>query len=368
MGADRRCLVAGVESGSLPYAKPPSSRILVPISLYHDPMERLLVANFSDDPVYNGLEIQVYDDPAKGSGLALLMYRIDGKLDWYLTPGLTLDKEAAAVGSGLGEWVTQGFSGHLDIGADEVKAGVDLTLHDGVPLHFEMAEARRRGPGIDLLAPLGVGIEKPQFLPLFYMYGLDLVARRGSRVELSIGGEERKLDRVPVPIPYNGRFCYLMRHCADPFIVRINEADDPGWWVTPAEADALGCRFHERSGYSELEQMHVDAGGHTIWVRYDPPLPDLLALRGGSTVDGRMGIGADDALIIGARYTVRGGDDVTDMEVQPVDDWTPPGNTLVRLTLRMFPSFFRTWPKTYRWYGTVGSDGVVNSRWERAEA
>lgn len=353
---------------SAPYATSPSTRLLIPFSIYHDPMQRLLVANFSDDPVYNGLEIQVYADALKGSGIAVLMYRSDGKLDWYITPGLNLDRRAAAVGSGLGHWSTQHFVGHLDIGPTEVSARVDLTLHDGVPLHFEMMERRRRPTGIDLLAPLGVGIDRPRFLPLFYMFGLDLVSRRFSHVELSIGGVARNLDRVPVPIPYKGRFCYLMRHCADPLLIRVNE-DTPAEWVTPCDGTAAGmsCRFREHSGYSELQEMRIATGKHDAWLRFDPPLPDLLALRPGFTAVGRVEIGADDTVIITCRYSLRSREGGTEVQLEPIEDWQPPGNALVRLTLRLFPSFFRTWPKSYRWYGTAESSGVVKSRWERTE-
>ena len=72
------------------YDRPPSERVIVPFELLHDPMERLLIVNFRNDPDYDGIELQVFDDEAKGSGSAVLMYRTDGKLDWYLTPGLTL--------------------------------------------------------------------------------------------------------------------------------------------------------------------------------------------------------------------------------------------------------------------------------------
>jgi hypothetical protein len=48
------------------YDRPPSERVIVPFELYHDPMERLLIVDFGDDPDYEGLELLVFDDGAKG--------------------------------------------------------------------------------------------------------------------------------------------------------------------------------------------------------------------------------------------------------------------------------------------------------------
>ena len=354
------------------YDRPPSERVIVPFELLHDAMERLLIVNFKDDPDYDGIELQVFDDEAKGSGSAALMYRTDGKLDWYLTPGLTLDREAAAVGAGLGEWVVDDFPCRLDIGQQGVDAEARFTLHDGREVELVLTE-HRGSPGrhIDLLAPLGVGIERPVFLPCFVMFGIDLVRRGGTEVSVRIGGEERDLEGIPVPIPYSGRFSYLARYCDDPFITRVNPASDgPARLVDPADTTGSGgAVFSRRDGHAELTRLSIRAAGHEAWLELDPPLPDLLSLADGAAGSGRFAIGTDELEMIAGEVSFdRAGDEVR-LTLQPSEPWRPAGGPLVWLTLRMFPSFFRTWPTTYRWQATLSltPEPTIRSSWSRTD-
>jgi hypothetical protein len=151
------------------------------------------------------------------------------------------------VGAGLGEWVTQDFPYRLDIGTHGVDAEVHFSLHDGRQVELAVTEHRRTpGRHIDLLAPLGVGIERPTFLPYFVMFGIDLVRRGGTDVTMRIAGADRELERIPVPIPYSGRLCYLARYCDEPFIMRINPAGPRGRSI-PRRAVAVASAWPSSS-------------------------------------------------------------------------------------------------------------------------
>ena len=65
----------------------------------------MLNFEITDDPHYQGLELQVFDDRDHGRGMAVLLRRRDdGRLDIYRQPDLTLEPEMAQVGGDLGEW------------------------------------------------------------------------------------------------------------------------------------------------------------------------------------------------------------------------------------------------------------------------
>lgn len=83
---------------------PSQRRIILPIRLGIDPMERLLVADFKGDPEFQGIEQQVFDDPINGKGMRVLRYRKDGKVDVYWQPGVRVDKNTFTVGSGIGDF------------------------------------------------------------------------------------------------------------------------------------------------------------------------------------------------------------------------------------------------------------------------
>ena len=80
------------------------SQLLCPFDLQVWAVDRMLNFEITDDPHYQGLEVQVFDDPAHGRGMAVLLRRRDdGRMDIYRQPGLTLEPEMAQVGGELGE-------------------------------------------------------------------------------------------------------------------------------------------------------------------------------------------------------------------------------------------------------------------------
>ncbi len=112
-------------------------------------------------------------------------------------PGLRLDRKKAEVGAGVGKWIGQDFDYKLEISPRGVDCFAALTLKDGRPLSFRISENRQRpSKPITILAPLGAGIQQPNFLPLFRMHDIDLVQRAAAEFEWKIGDEERAPRQV----------------------------------------------------------------------------------------------------------------------------------------------------------------------------
>ena len=75
------------------------SQLLCPFDLQMWAIDRMLNFEIADDPHYQGLEVQGFDDPAHGRGMAVLLRRRDdGRMDIYRQPGLTLEPEMAQGG------------------------------------------------------------------------------------------------------------------------------------------------------------------------------------------------------------------------------------------------------------------------------
>jgi hypothetical protein len=59
-------------------------RLLCPFTLQLWAVDRMLNFEIENDPHYTGLELQVFDDPAHGQGMAaLIRRREDGRIDIY---------------------------------------------------------------------------------------------------------------------------------------------------------------------------------------------------------------------------------------------------------------------------------------------
>ena len=175
-------------------------RVLCPFDLQVWDVDRMLNFEIVDDPHYQGLELQVFDDPVHGQGMIILLKRRqDGRFDIYRQPGLVLDPAYVQVGGELGEWRQASIEpARFEIGPCGIDVDVRLTDLAGreIRVRIDDRDRRRRHPGT-LLAPVGSTIEHPVSLPLFLMGGCDLVRKGGQAFDLRIGGRRVTTGRLP---------------------------------------------------------------------------------------------------------------------------------------------------------------------------
>jgi hypothetical protein len=360
------------------YTTVPTGLLYSPINLIIDPMQALFLVNFNDDPAYNGIELQTFDHPDKGQGAAAILWRRDGKVDFYMTPEVQLDRERVEVGGGIGEWITQDYRFWLDRSPQGVNAFVDLRLKDDRPVRMHVQEQRRNpGQPLTILAPAGESIAHPHFFPMFRLHDIDLVRQARTAVTLRIGEHERTPLRLPIPMPHNLSRVYFVRYCFDPLIGLLNpQYEGP---LSPLEAEVSGTYQHDHmhyelednAGHLEIRRAATRGVRHELFVTFKPSLPDVVALRDGAAAQGRFGVGVDaEAGIVRGAYSVRRHGRQVHLEMQPTEDWYPRGSLRAKLTLMFFPRVFRTWVKTYRWSATIdlaASEPQMHSAWSRTE-
>ncbi|TVR21018.1 MAG: rhomboid family intramembrane serine protease [Anaerolineaceae bacterium] len=349
-----------------------------PFNLKCDPMERLLLINFENDPdtVYVGFEPQMFDDPIKGCGLLVIAWRHDGMIDVYHQPTLNLKREEYdIVGKGLCDFIIHPFDGgHFAIN----ERGVDLSLtfedKTGRPITLYIHEhnSKRRKP-FGLLAPFPSETEKPPSLPLALLYDFYFVRRGQTDVEVTIDGKKHQLDLLPAPI--DSSRMYFMRYASDPFIVLWNQNHEGALLSLPIDddvaidADAI-YEISENGGQPEISVMQARSDRHDVRFLFNPSFPNVVNLRDGVQVGGNFTIDLEKTMgrIEGHYHIQRTGDDV-EIEICPTGGWQP---HLSKLSLRfMFTvvSVFKEWPKSYQWRATIDvSDPAVpamRSRWRR---
>ena len=153
-----------------------------PFTLTVDPMERLLLINITADPdeVYVGFEPQVFADPVTGSGLIVIAYLRDGRIDVYHAPTVNLNSRTYdIVGKGLRELVERPMTDALfNIGPTGIN--LDVTFDDllGRPIVLRIHETGGvRTHPFGILAPMGNTVERPPALPLYFLHDFYFVRR-----------------------------------------------------------------------------------------------------------------------------------------------------------------------------------------------
>jgi hypothetical protein len=346
--------------------------MLCPVELQVWVVDRMLNFEIADDPHYEGLELQVYDDPSHGRGMVVLLRRRgDGRLDIYRQPGLRVDPSIAAVGGELGEWREAVIDpARLEIGPFGVDVAVAMVDVDGrvIKVRIDDRDGRRRRPGT-LLAPVGAVVEQPASLSLFLMGGCDLVRRGGRAFDVRIGGRRVATGRLPGGWLHRRR---LVKYTADPTVVVCNPAaDGPVAVVDPAAPGRVELG-PAGTGIAALRAAGGWPPTHTARLGFDPALPDVARLVPGETAAGSWRLGVDhDPAVVAGTWTAGRRRDRVELRLEVTRGWRPRGLPLLMAAVTRVAPVFRSWPTTYRWSATVDLGGVggqprVRSGWERS--
>lgn len=310
----------------------------------------MLNFEIAEHPVYDGLELQWYDDASHGTGmLALLTRRHTRLVDCYRQRGLRLDPANFQIGAGTGVWAESDFTdARLEIHHDGVQAAAQFTDAEGRRVEVRVddrdGEARRRG---GLLAPVSAAIEKPTSLFLVWLPEFDLVRTGGREPVLRIDESDLAVGGLPGARWHRRR---LIKYGAP--VLTIELLPDSG------EASSIE--------HGVAESPTPD--GHIARVEFDPPFPDLSALTDGIPRTGQWSVSADGYRLTGGRWFAERRGDRVHAGLDVTEPWKPRNLPLLLRVVTTAVPVFRRWPTTYRWRASIGTQGETTSGWSRIGA
>src|SRR5215218_4696689 len=298
------------------------SQLLCPFDLHMWAVDRMLNFEITDDPHYQGLELQVFDDPAHGRGMAVLLRRRDdGRLDIYRQPGLTLEAEMAQVGGELGEWREAPIDpARFELSPDGIDLDICFTDVAGRPIQVRIDDRnRRRRRRGTMLAPVGSVIEDPTSLSLFVMGACDLARRSGRAFDVRIDGRPVATGRLPVDWLHRRR---LVKYTADPTAVVCNQAHEGP--VATVDPRAPGdVEVDPRSG--GIAALRAHNGGHRARLELAPAL-HVAHLRPRQSIEGTWQLGIDsDPAVVGGFWAAERRQDVVELVLDIVRAGGRPG-------------------------------------------
>jgi hypothetical protein len=335
---------------------------LCPLSLTIEPIARLLNFELADDPVYDGLELQWFDDDVHGTGmLAFLSRRADRRVDYYPQEGLRLDPGGYEIGGGTRSWTVTTFqSARLEVAADGVDAEVQFTDVDGRLIEVRVDDrdgrCRRRAR---LLAPVGAGIDQPKALLLVWMQEFDLVRVTGTPPVIRIDGRQAAIGRLPGARLHRR---HLIKYAALVCAIAINYNHDG-----PLSTMDAGQQLEFHAARSHIAAIATERDGHHARISLHPALPDLRTLTEGAAQEGSWHIKADGARLTGGTWWATRREDEVELGLDVTERWRPPHLPwLMRLVTTVMP-VFRRWPTTYLWRAVVqlGPPATMTSNWSR---
>ena len=356
-----------------------NTQLFSPFQIDIDPIERLLLINFEKDPdsLYVGFEPQAFDDDINGTGILVIGWRNDEKIDIYHQPGLYPDPEKFDIaGKGLANMLERKMEGALfEITETGAQAQITFPDLDGrmIELHLEERSTRTRKP-FGLLAPMGQAAENPSAMPLVLLHDFYFVLRSDTDLSVKIGDRYHKPDSFPLPLDFSR--IQFARYSPDPLIAMLNPAFDG--LLHPLDEPVnntviLGGTRYEltmNGPVYEIQSFSRTYKHRELIVSFSPAFPNVGALRAGAETSGTFEIAGDSTTgFIRGEYSVQNRDGQINIELIPSGGWIPNEAKLtLRFLYRMVP-MFKEWPTTYRWSANLQRTGddefMMISSWER---
>lgn len=313
--------------------------LIHPFNLNIDPMDKLILFDIEDDPLYTTLELQEFDDETS-RGLVILMYRKDKEIDVYYTAGIAHDFYKGSPKGSVKEIVTDDY--YFRKTDEDFNFLVSFKDKDGNNIYIKADEKNPDKKHFSILAPAGDMIDNFTSFPLFFMKETAFLEVNHAHIIIRIGEEERK--PVAIPISINGNFVYLSRYCLEPVVASFNE-----------NFEGLLESSNLTSG-GKLESLKCNKLNHQVSLKFSPPFPDLCSMEDNVRIKGRFSSSVDSVNgILAGEYSIESRNGTISVALSPKKGWQPmPG---------------RKWFKKYKWISKVSfkEEGVYAvSEWVKS--
>ena len=346
------------------YDHPPRNMILSPFNMIFDSIDRLLIVNFEEDPIYYCIELQIFHKVDKEYPL-VIMYRKDNMMDIYYTNEIVIKNRKKMVSDLL---TNVSFNQLEDIEYkfqfDEMGLDAYLFLKDKLEkeIEFKIKEITSRRELTSILAPVGAVSKKPEFFPIVFLNKFGMVIKKNTEIFVKIHGFLRNTTEMPVRM--NRINFYLAHYSLEPIIANWNNSFSGN--INPVILNQqdlnvtdknINYYFINNSDYYEIKKISGnDEEGHTISFEFSPAIPNLLSLRSNSKINGRFSCIIDEKKgIFGGEYYLSRTGDTIEFRITPTKGWQP------------FPG--KLWLKTYKWTSEIQIQDIgdikINSYWRR---
>jgi len=346
------------------YESSPKNMIFSPFNITTDYIDRLMLINFEDDPIYYAIELQIFR--IAGEKLPMvIMYRKDDLMDIYYTNEAIIEYKKKIFED---MWTNVSFNQLEEIDfrfqTDDMGLDAYLFLKDKLEKDIEL-KIKENTPGRELsamLTPIIAASKKPQYFPMVYLNKFGMVIKKDTEIFIKIHRFLRK--PVEMPVRMNGMYVYLAHYSLEPIIGNWNNSFRGN--LNPILVNSsnlnvinenLTYEILNNEGYYEIEKISgKDDVGHIISFEFSPAIPNLIALKGNMKIKGKFSccINSKKGIFAG-EYHINRVSDIISLNIQPIKGWQP------------FPG--KLWLKTYKWTADIDiidNDNIrIQSYWHR---
>ncbi|MFX0073795.1 MAG: hypothetical protein ACFE96_00015 [Candidatus Hermodarchaeota archaeon] len=330
------------------YDSPPGKMILSPFNFEFDSIDKLLVLNFEDDPIYFRIELQISREFDKNHPLVIL-YRKDNMVDIYYTNKTAIRNRKKHL-TDLFPDVSFNQLENIEFKFKFEDSGLDayLFLEDKLEkeIEFRIKEKSSMRKLTAILAPMDITNKKPEYFPIFFLNQFGMVTKKNSEILIQIHGFPRQVAEIPLKI--NNEDVYAAHYSLNPVFCKwnCNYSDN----IDPIILNALSLSISEKnieyelknnSDYYEIKKISgKDSKEHIVSFEFSPAIPNFLNLKTNFKISGRFSCIIDENKgVFGGNYYLNRTEDYFEFVITPSKGWQL--------------SFGKLWVKSYRWIAVI---------------
>lgn len=346
-------------------------KTILPFKINYSPIKKLAIINFEKKPdkVYRGLELQYIDGMPYGKGYRVIAYRNDNYVDVYDDYSLTYmkDEKFDVAENGLNKHIQT----HLhNIIFEKTNGNAEIAFMFSDILNREInvsitEHSHKKSIPMNLLAPIGAGSRKPNFMPVFFLYDFDFVRRSKTTANIMIDGKSIVMDKFPMPM--NMQFRYYSRYSTNCQIIEFINTDYKK--LTEVELDDnLGftenCVKYCFDNDGGLKTVIIQTGNIPVKIEFEP----AAAFNKDKSYDGKFSIVPDACMgHIDGDYQISKDVDAHTYKLVliPSGGWTSVPNSRITKMIMSPKSVFCCWSKKYIFEEVISlKDMTVDGKWE----
>jgi len=361
---DHHKFLGKTENSITIYDKPPINMILSPFNVSFDAMDRLLMVNFEEDPLYYGIELQVLKMGGEFYPL-VIMYRKDDLIDFYYTNDTAISTKKKLITNLIKNTsFNQLETIDYQFDFDEMGLNCYLFLKDKMENEVEI-KIKENFPSRKLnsiLLPIYAVDKNPQYFPIVYLNKFNMVIKKDTEIFVKFKEDIKKPAVLPVKI--ENQNYYLARYSLNPIncIWNKNYTGNLNPIVLNAEnidsiKENLTYELLNNKGNFEIKKITgIDELNHSLSFEFSPAIPNLISLKSEIKIKGKFSLIIDNKEgTFAGLYQITKKNEVIQISIHPTKGWQP------------FPG--KLWLKTYRWIANIeildDLEFKIQSNWTR---
>ena len=340
-------------------------KCILPFVINYSPIKRLAIIPFEKNPdkIYRSFELQYIDGEPYKKGFRVIGYRLDNYVDVYDDVSLNFQENETfnVAENGLNKHIQVPIKNtHLEKIDNCEWLSFSFNDLENRKIDFNIKEAsKKKSIPMNLLAPIGYGSKKPNFLPLFFMYNFDFIRKSHTEITCKIANQEIIIDKFPMPI--NMQFRYYARYSNECELIEFANTDS----LSFKEIDLTNNSYQDKNieyifdESNSLNKIIIHLNNGNIDIKFFPSFNINKNTKGIFKICPKKEMG-----YLKGTFEINRNNNKVFIKLIPDKGWVSVPNSFITKMILNPRSVFCKWSKNYEYIEEIDLEKkIIKAKW-----